>query len=147
MGSLNDKRALSRRRQRGSAMVETSLVIVVAVVVLVGIMDMGQVLFMRASVGERMRAGLRYGAITYDTDKIRNMVLYGTSTPSETARPSFGLTATMVNVTRLDANTPADRLKITISNYPLIFYTPFIAGQIMGPTLYGVQTIEAPVEN
>jgi Flp pilus assembly protein TadG len=145
MGSVNNNSR--RKRQRGSSMVETALVFMVAVTVMLGIMDMGQVLFLRSSVGERMRAALRYGAIQYDETKIRNVVLYGTDTPAEGASPSFGLTAQMVGVARLDANSPADRIQITISNYPIKFFAPFIAGQIAGPTLYAVGSVEAPAEN
>src|SRR5579884_3306446 len=123
------KFAISRTqsRQKGSAMLESALVLVVFMMLLIGIGDVGQFLFIHASLVERVRAGLRYGVITYDPTGIRNMVLYGTPTPADGSVPSFNLTADMVSVSRQDANAPEDRVIITVSNYPFNFFTPFIA--------------------
>jgi len=130
------------KTRRGSAMVESVLVLLVLFTVLIGIADMGQFLFLRSSVVERMRAALRFGVITYDPTAIQNIVLYGTATPQANAQASFNLTASMVQVTRLDANTSADRVTITITNYPLVFYSPFLAGRLIGPPLIATQQTE-----
>lgn len=136
--------ASSRRRgrQRGSTLLESALVLIVFITVLLGMMDMGQVLFQRASVVERVRNAVREGVITYDPTAIRNMVLYGTATPADGAVPAFNLSADMVEVTRLDANTSADRVEVRVSNYPIDFYTPFIAGRVTGPPI----ALVAPME-
>jgi len=117
---------------------------IVVFAVLIGIMDMGQFLFLRASVQERIRGALREGVILYDPAAIENQVLYGTPTPADGAIPSFNLTADMVEVTRLDANTSADRVKVTVSNYPIDFYTPFVAGRVIGAPIYAVASMEQP---
>jgi Flp pilus assembly protein TadG len=129
-------------RQRGSSLVEGALCLMVILGMLIGILDIGQVLFIRASVQERVRDALRQGVIEYDAAAIQNHVLYGTRTPAEGAQPAFNLTAGMVEVTRLDQNTAADRVKVTVSNYPIDFYTPFIAGRITGPPIYAVAPME-----
>jgi hypothetical protein len=116
--------------ERGSAMVETSLVILVFFTMTLAILNIGQVLFLQSSVLERVRAGLRYGVVTYDSTAIQNMVLYGTSSPSEGATPSFNLTSSMVTVSRFDAQQVADRVVIQVSNYPMDFYTPFFARRL-----------------
>ena len=131
-----------RRRQRGSALVEGALVLMVFLMVLFGLMDMGQFLFQRASVVERVRNAVREGVITYDPAAIRNLVLYGTADPATGAVPSFNLTADMVDVQRLDQNTSADRVQVTVSNYPIDFYTPFLAGRVTGPPIL----LTAPME-
>ncbi len=135
-------RSARRRREKGSALVEGALVLMVFLMVLFGLMDMGQFLFQRASVVERVRYAVREGVITYDPTTIRDLVLYGTDDPAEGAQPSFNLTAAMVDVQRLGTNTSADRVQVTVSNYPIDFYTPFLAGRITGPPIL----ITAPME-
>jgi hypothetical protein len=132
----------SRSRERGNALIESALVLIVAVTMLIAIADMGQYLFLRASVIERIRAGLRYGVVTYNVAAIRNVVLYGTATPAAGVTPSLNLTYDMVDVSRLDSNTPEDRVMITVSNYPIDFYTPFIARHAISPTMFAVQHME-----
>ena len=123
-------------------MVESALVLVTFLVMVIGIADLSVILFIQTSLGERIRNGLRYGVVTYDAAAIRNIVLYGTSTPVDGATPSFRLTSEMVQVSRLDANTPEDRVKITLSNYPVEFFTPFIAGKFTGKPIVAMQSME-----
>lgn len=127
---------------RGSAMVETSLVIIVFLMLLIGIADVGQMLFIHVSLVERMREGLRYGVITYDPTAIQNIVLYGTASPGDGATPSFNLTASMVNVSRMDAKAPEDRIVITLSNYPIQWFTPYIAIKTTGKPIVEAQAME-----
>ena len=135
-------RKRSRNPRRGSTLVESALVVLVFLALLIGIGDLGQVLFIQQSLTERIRQGLRYGVITYDASAIQNIVLYGTSTPSDGATPSFNLTANMVQVSRYDAKTPEDRVVITLSNYPIEFFSPWIAGRLTGKPIVGVQPME-----
>ena len=129
-------------RQRGSTLVESALVLLAFLIAVIGILDMSQILFTHNTLVERVREGLRYGVITYDATKIRNVVLYGTATPADNATPPFHLTSNMVQVSRLDVNQPEDRVMITVSNYPVDFYTPFIAGRYTGKPIVGVLSME-----
>ncbi|HEV2202387.1 MAG TPA: TadE/TadG family type IV pilus assembly protein [Bryobacteraceae bacterium] len=131
-----------RRGVRGSAIVETALVFIVFLTLLIGIVDVGQMLFEHVSLVERMREGLRYGVITYDATAIQNMVLYGTASPPPGATPSFNLTASMVNVARMDANTAEDRIVITLSNYPVQWFSPYIATSTTGKPIVEAQAME-----
>jgi hypothetical protein len=124
-------------------MLESALVLLVSLVLLVGIIDLGQILFVRASVLERVRAGLRAGVITYDPTAIQNMVLYGNAAPAEGAQPSFNLSSSMVTVTRLNANETSDRVQISVTNYPIDFYTPLVARRVIGRPIVLVQSMEA----
>ena len=137
---LDPKRPLNRRR--GSALVESALVVLVFLALMIGIGDLGQVLFIQQSLVERIRQGLRYGVITYDATAIQKIVLYGTATPSDGATPSFNLTSSMVQVSRYDAKAPEDRVVITVSNYPIEFFSPWIAGRLTGRPIVGVQPME-----
>lgn len=131
------------RKRRGSAALESALVLLVSLVLLIGIIDLGQILFVRASVLERVRAGLRAGVITYDPTAIQNIVLYGKAAPAEGSQPSFNLTSSMVNITRLNANETSDRVQISVTNYPIDFYTPLVARRVIGRPIVLVQSMEA----
>lgn len=123
-------------------MVETSLVLVVFLMLLIGIADVGQMLFLHVSLVERVREGLRYGVITYDTTAIQNIVVYGTASPPDGATPSFNLTTSMVNVSRMDAKAPEDRIVITLSNYPIQWFSPYIATKTTGRPIVEAQAME-----
>jgi hypothetical protein len=123
-------------------MVETSLVLVVFLTLLIGIADVGQMLFIHVSLVERIREGLRYGVITYDATAIKNIVIYGTASPADGATPSFNLTTSMVDVSRMDAKAPEDRIVITVSNYPIQWFTPYIATKTTGKPIVEAQAME-----
>jgi Flp pilus assembly protein TadG len=117
------------RSQRGSQMVETSLILIVFLMMLIGVIDFGQVLYFHQSLTERARAAARYGAINpTDTIGIKNVALYNSTTAGATPLLP-GLTAAMVNVQDLGNNTPEARLMVTISGYPINFISPYIAQQ------------------
>ena len=128
--------------RRGSALVESALVLLVALALLIGIGDLAQVLFVHQSLVERVREGLRYGVITYDASAIQNIVLYGTATPANGATPSFNLTSSMVQVSRYDVKASEDRVVITVSNYPIEFFSPWIAGRLVGKPIVAFQPME-----
>lgn len=63
-------RMKSRKAQSGQAMLESALVLVMFLVVLIGIVDMGQFLYFHQSLTERARAAARYGAVGTDDARI-----------------------------------------------------------------------------
>jgi Flp pilus assembly protein TadG len=122
-----------RRNQRGSAMVESSLIMMVLFAIVIGIFDVAQVMYVHQGITERVRAALRYGTVnSYNESAIRNVVLYGQTAAPTGAQPSFGLTAGNVSVSRLGNNTSADRIVITVTNYSYEFLSPWIAGARTG---------------
>lgn len=132
-----------RGNQRGSSLVETSLVLIVFISMLLGIFDFGQVLFLHQSITEHIRDGLRYGVVnTFDATAIQNVVRFGQAVPPDGAAPYFGLTPAMVSVQRLDSGTNDDRIVITVSNYPYLFVSPFIAGARTGGVIAGTLPYE-----
>ena len=124
-------RALATHRRparKGNTFVEGALVLSVTMFTLIGIVDVGQVLLLHQGLAERVRAGARYAVVNpYNTTNIRNVVLYNTPTPGQNPQALLSLTASMVTVTRLGAGTPEERLKISITNYPYRFFTPWLA--------------------
>jgi len=134
------------RLRRGQAMLESALVCLILVNVLVGILDLGQILFVRQTFTARVRAAARYGAVTNAAETaIRNMVLYGQATAPEGAPAgSFGLTAGMISVAKLDAGTSEQRVVVTVSGFPYRFYTPWIHGVFTGRDITASLPLETP---
>ena len=122
------------KTRRGSAMVELSLVGSLFFVLVIGIMDVGQTLFLQEAIMERARSAARWGAATDPTNSagIQNMVLYLQPTAPEGGVPSFGLSPTMVNVSTPDAGTDSYRLVVQISGYPVKLLSPYLAGSYKG---------------
>jgi Flp pilus assembly protein TadG len=136
-----------RRGRRGQALLEGALVTLVFVVLLIGVLDIGQFLFVHQTLVERGRNALRYGVVRpFDANAIRNMVLYNQPTApasgGQTVPGVFGLTPAMVTVTRQDATWNEDRIVLTISDYPFRFFTPLIAGIARGKPI----TVSLPYE-
>ena len=126
------KRTYSSRR--GSVMVELSLVGTLFFVLLLGIVDLGQYLFIQQAIVERARAAARWGAVTDPTNSgaIRNMVLYLQPTVPTNGTPSLGLAAAMVNVSTADPGTDNYRLVVQISGYSSQVLSPYLAGSYRG---------------
>jgi hypothetical protein len=117
-------RTQRNNRRRGQALIETSLVLLLCMAVMVGILDVGRVLFIHQFLTERVRLAARYASVnTYDATKVRNIVLYGKATPADGAKPYMNLKASNVVVTRSGAGTADDRVSVRITGYPFAFFT------------------------
>jgi hypothetical protein len=127
-------------------MLEGALVILMLVNVLIGIFDLGQVLFIRQTFVYRTRSAARYGAITNASEgAVKNMVLYGLPTaPEDPPSGPFGLTAAMISVSKSDVGSSAQRLVVTVSGYPYRFFTPWIAGTFTGRDIVASTPLETP---
>jgi Flp pilus assembly protein TadG len=128
-------------------MVETALLLLVFLTTLVGILDFGQVLYFHQSLVERARAAARYGAIhPTDTTGIQNVAVYNSATVTGTPVAVLpGMTTAMVNVQDLGNNTPAARVMVTISGYPINFISPYIAQQFNNRPVIVSMTAESQV--
>lgn len=146
-----------RHESRGQSLLESTLVLLAFLTLLIGVLDVGQVLFLHHTLVERTRAALRYGAVQtpFDADAVRNMVLYNQPTIPGNAGSGdgggdppvvpgiFGLMPSMVQVQRHDATFNEDRITIQITQYPFRFYTPMIAGLYEGKPIEGSTPYEA----
>jgi Flp pilus assembly protein TadG len=110
-------------------MLETALVLLMFILMLIGTLDFGQVLYFHQSLVERARAAARYAAINpTDSTGIQNIAVYNSATvPSPPVAILPGLTTGMVNVSNPGNNTPEARVMVTISGYPINFISPYIA--------------------
>ena len=116
-------------RRRGSTLVESSIVFLLFLVLLLGILDFGQILFFHHFLAERVRAGARYAVLhQYDAQVVRNVVVYNSPAAPPEGSGLFGLRPEMVQVVRYDAGTAADRVAVGISGYRMRFLSPWVAG-------------------
>ena len=114
-----------RRSRKGQAMLETAFVLLIQVMIVVGILDLGQFLFFHQMISERARTGVRWAVVhTYDPDTIRNVVVYNST--SSQASGLFGLTAAMVTVTPLPSSSNIQFIQVQI-DYPMYLFTPGLA--------------------
>jgi hypothetical protein len=117
---------MTRRAKRGSTLVESAIVMLLFMVLFIGILDMGQVLFFHHFLNDRARAGVRYAIVhPYDPTAIKNVVAYN-ATAGDGSPGLFGLTPSMVDVTRYDAGTANDRIQVSISSFTMHFLSPWL---------------------
>jgi hypothetical protein len=114
--------------RRGQAMLEGVLVLLTLLLVVIGILDLGQVFFLHQTMTERARAGARWAAVNeFDperTESIRNVVVY--DNPDATGRAGlFGLRPEMVTVTSLPNTKDVRYIEVQI-DYPMYLHTPFL---------------------
>jgi Flp pilus assembly protein TadG len=123
-----------RKTNQGSVMVELSLIGTLFFVLVIGIVDFAQALFIQQAIVDRARSAARWGAVTDPTNStaIRNMVLYLQPTEPANGSASFGLTASMVNVSTADAGTYNYRLVVQVSGYSYRLLSPNLAGTYTG---------------
>jgi len=127
MNKTRDSVCRARRLRRGSTVVESALVLTIALMTFIGLIDIGSVMFRLQGLSERARAGARYGVVNiYNADIIRNVVVYGNAAGS--GSPLLGLTPELVVVTNQDLGDEQRRIQVLIPSYPFRFFTPFLAG-------------------
>ena len=135
---LSGRRRWRRLASRGSAFVEAAFVSLPFVLILIGIIDCGQFLFIHQALVERARYAARWGAVTDPTDMtaVQNMVLYNQpTTPPTPTGGYFGLKSSMVQVTNPDPSSDDYRLVVAISNYQYRVFSPLIGGAYTGPRI------------
>ena len=124
--------ATRSRRQKGQALVESVLTLVAFAAVFLGMIEVGEILYVHQTLVERTREAVRWGAVntwddTNSPTQITNVVLYGTTNPSDSAQPIFGLSTSNVNVTRPEPDySSADRIVVSVSGYALTFFSSAI---------------------
>jgi hypothetical protein len=102
-------------RRKGQSLVETSLILAAFLGLLLGMVTIGQTLFVRQTFAERAHEAARWGALnTFDPAAIRNLVQYGTVTPDPGATPFMGLAASEVVVAAPGCPGPQGRVSVAI---------------------------------
>jgi len=131
------------KRERGSAIVEATLTLMLFLVFVFSLFDFGFSLFLHQTFVHQARTAARYGAINPgNTTAIKNMVLYDKTTGN--GNGVLGLPPASVQVTRTGTvGGLDDMVVIAISGYTFTFITPGWAGHHTGKPI----TVSIPVEN
>jgi Flp pilus assembly protein TadG len=130
---------LQKRRNSGTALVETALTLTLFTSIIFSLFDFGYIMFLHQTIASRVEAAARYGALNpTDTTGMKNYVLYFAPTGSGPAL--FGLTASNVSATRTGSGTNDDRVVVTVSGYVFPAISPAMAGH--GKPI----TVSMPVE-
>ena len=117
------------RSNRGSTLVESSIVLLLFLVILIGVLDLGQVLFFHHFLTERARSGARYAAVhTFNATAVANFVAYNNPSPQAGAQNLFGLSPSMITVAHYDTGTSTERVEVRIAGYSMRFLSPWLAG-------------------
>jgi hypothetical protein len=117
------------RNQRGQGLVESVLTIMAFLAIFVGLIEIGEILFVHQTLAERTRSAVRWAAVnawdnTNTPTQVKNLVLYGTTNAPDDGHPLFGLSASNISVTRPQPDySSADRIVVTVSGYSLTFLT------------------------
>ncbi len=121
-------------------MVEAALVLSLFMMVILGLVNFGYILWMHQTLEHRARSAARYGVINpTDTTGMQNMVLYNST--QGTGPGMFGLTASNVVAGRTSSNSFEDRVQVTVTGYQFFLWFPGRA--INGQDI----TVSLPVEN
>ena len=114
--------------RRGQALVETALILVSFLAMLIGAMDFGQILFFHQSLVERVRSGVRWGAVhAFDATSVKNMIRYNQTTAPDGVQPFLGISDSNITVSVLDSGASTERIQVAIVNYQFYFLSPWIA--------------------
>ena len=121
-----------RTNRRGATLVETTLILLTFIVMCVGVLDLGQFLYLEQSLVERTRQVARTAVVqNYTPDQVVNAVLYGSAaSPAPGASGYLGLSASNVSATISDPATNEKRLVIVVKDLPLRTFSPFLPRQM-----------------
>jgi Flp pilus assembly protein TadG len=129
-----------KRRQAGTALVETALSLTLYTYIVFSLVDFGYVMYMFQTLSQRAENAARYGALNpTDSTGMQNYVLYNAATGCGSG--IFGLTSSNVTATRSGSGTTADRVTVKVTN----FHYPMISPGMSGTGKDIIVTI--PVEN
>src|SRR5262249_48997681 len=118
-------RIKSKNKERGQAMVETALSMLLFLPVVLGIMDFGQFLYFHQALADRTRAAARWGAVnTFNATRITNVAIYndpnGPANGASKILPYLNNTTSgsdgYVSANLSDAGTDDARITVTIAN-------------------------------
>jgi Flp pilus assembly protein TadG len=128
------KTSESKRKQRGSALVESALILTVGITLMFGTFDLAQMLFVHQVVVNQLRVAGRWAAVhPFDASQITNEVLYGTPTAGTAGSEIAGMRASNVTVTHDTSDgLYADRVTIKASGYTYLMFSGSVANSVRG---------------
>jgi len=133
-----------RSNKKGQSLVESALTLGVFFALVVGLLDVGQMLFVHQTLVERARESVRWGAVhRFDAAAMQNLVLYGNATPAASDTPFWGLKRSNVSVSNPDCEVASNsdcRVKVVVSGYSY----PLLSSAFTGGTIEASLPSELP---
>lgn len=133
-------------RQRGSNIVESALVLLIIVVVLLGILDFSQFLFIQQAITERVRGVTRTASIqSLSTLQIQNRICFGTDASPENQPGGYmGLRPGNVSAAIQDAASTSKRVVVTVSGLRLKTVSPYLPATLLMLPIRVTSPLETP---
>jgi hypothetical protein len=117
----------------GQSLVESALILTAFMGLLLGMIDIGQLLFVRQTLADRARMAARWGALnSYDPAAIRRLVLFGTAEQAPGQSAFFGLKPDAVDVSNPGCPGPACRILVAIPQHGIQSVEPM---EVLTPPL------------
>jgi len=142
------------RLQKGQALIEGALILLLFLTFFVGTMDFGQFLYFHQSLTERARAAARYGAVNpADRTGIQNMAVYndpaGSANGATALMPNFTTDMVTVclpgDVSCSDSSAGPDwRVTVTISGYQMATFNLIMPKSFTNQPITASLPSEAP---
>ncbi|HUA18579.1 MAG TPA: TadE family protein [Bryobacteraceae bacterium] len=109
---------MKSKSRQGQSLVETTFVLAAFMGLLLGMVAVGQTLFVQQTLADRAHQAARWGAVNpYDPAAIRNIVLFGAPEPKKDAAPIAGLSASAVQVGTPGCPGPHCRVSVAIAGH------------------------------
>lgn len=126
------------RRRNGQSLVESTIVLMLFLAMVLGVIDVSQVLFAHQSLMNRVSTALRYGTLHpgLGAEAVRNYVLYGQpAEPSAATAGYLGLKPenVVVQFPAPEADPDDALLTVSIVNFESHLYSPWIARVLVNP--------------
>lgn len=133
-------------KQKGSAMVESALIILLFLTMMFGAIDFAHIMFLQQALYERTRGAVRTGvAKQYTADQIKNLILY--NDPTAPTTPSNGymdLTSSDVSVSFADSGYSSQRVTVTVQRLTVPTVSFLLPASIVTPNI--VMTLNTEVQ-
>lgn len=135
-----------RHRQRGTTVVEFALVALVFFTVLFGLIDLSRLYFDMAALDEATRRGARVAAVCPINDPtIAEVAVFANAGETQsTLVPGLGTQHILIQYLTIDGDVVADpsgagygsirNVRVSIQNFQLQTFTPFVTSMISFPT-------------
>ena len=116
----------------GQALLEFALVISILIFLLMGIFDLGRVVYTNTDLSNAAREGARFAAVNHDCgtsgssiDAVKSQVISkGITVNIQTGQ--IGVTCYQAGGTTTTDKTQAATVKVSITNYPFLVITPMV---------------------
>ena len=136
--NLKTKRRVQVRGRKGSAMLETALVMTAMMSMILFVIEMGRFMMMQQFVVERVREVARLAVVNnWTSDEVKNYTAYGSTTvPAGQTSGILGILPSQVTYTTLGTSGAADyRVKLTLQNIPAVVFIPGMAATYAIPSV------------